>query len=345
MDDLRSERSLALVIGGCGFVGQALVEQLLAAGRPVRVLDLMAYPDPHVESIVGDLRRPDDVERACADVGSVFLCAAAVDWGWGRVQWLHEVNVAGPRHVIAACHSQQVPRLIYTSSVDVVFDGRPIRNGDETLPYPRQHLDVYGTTKAAGEQLVLAANGVAGLATCSLRLGGVYGPNDVHRLPALVKFGWRGPIPRLGSGSAHFSHVYVENAAHAHLLAEKHLTLDSPLAGEAYFIVDPHPGNFFLFLQPILEALGMQMATRPVPFRLAYALALVSELWHRTTRSKRRPSLTRYTVTSTCVDFWFSHAKAQRDFGYHPLVNQDAAYQRTIAWARQAFGLPQADRE
>jgi sterol-4alpha-carboxylate 3-dehydrogenase (decarboxylating) len=329
-----------VVIGGCGFVGQALVEQLLAAGHHVRVFDLVAHPDPRVESVVGDLRRPDDVNRACAGAGSVFLCAAGVDWGWGRVQWLHDVNVGGPRHVIAACHTHAVPRLIYTSSVDVVFAGKPIRSGDETLSYPRQHLDVYGTTKAAGEQLVLAANGVAGLATCSLRLGGVYGPNDPHRLPALVSFGRRGPIPRLGNGSSRFSHVYVENAAHAHTLAAQHLSLASPLAGEAYFIVDPQPGNFFLFLQPIIESLGLRIATQAIPFRLVYALALVSELWHRVSRSKRRPSLTRYTVTSTCVDFWFTGAKAARDFGYAPLIEQAEAHRRTIAWAQRAFDLP-----
>lgn len=326
----------ALVIGGCGFVGGALVEQLLAAGRRVRVLDLIAHPDARVESLVGDLRHMADVQRACAGAGSVFLCAAAVDWGWGRTRLLREVNVEGPRNVVAACRQAAVPRLIFTSSVDVVFEGKPIRAGDERLPYPRKHLDVYGETKTMGEQLVLAANG-GELATCSLRLGGVYGPNDAHRLPSLVRIGRRGPIPRLGDGSARFSHVYVENAAHAHIMAERQLTAGGALGGQAYFIVDQQPDNFFLFLRPIIEALGMTMAERHIPYRLISSLALASEAWHRVRRAKRPPSLTRYTVTSTCLDFWFTGAKAARDFGYQPLVAEDEARRRTIAWAKKAF--------
>ncbi|HYF64401.1 MAG TPA: NAD-dependent epimerase/dehydratase family protein [Herpetosiphonaceae bacterium] len=337
MGEHNRDTAPALVIGGSGFVGGALVEQLLAAGRPVRVLDLIAHPDPRVESIVGDLRRMPDVLRACSGASTVFLCAAAVDWGWGRTRLLREVNVEGPRNVVAACREAGVPRLIFTSSIDVVFEGKPIRAGDERLPYPRKHLDVYGDTKTMGEQLVLAANG-GGLATCALRLGGVYGPNDSHRLPALVRVGRRGPIPRLGSGEARFSHVYVENAANAHVMAERHLTADGALGGQAYFIVDPQPGNFFLFLRPIVEALGLRMAERPIPYRLIYLLALASEAWHRVRRAKQPPSLTRYTVTSTCLDFWFTGEKAASDFGYRPLVGNDEAQRRTIAWARQAFG-------
>jgi nucleoside-diphosphate-sugar epimerase len=326
----------ALVIGGSGFVGGALVEQLLAHGRRVRVLDLAPYADPRVESVVGDLRHIHDVQAACAGVGSVFLCAAAVDWGWGRTRLLREVNVEGPRNVVAACRQQAVPRLIYTSSVDVVFEGKSIRAGDERLPYPRKHLDVYGDTKTEGEQLVLAANG-GDLATCSLRLGGVYGPNDAHRVPALVRIGQRGPIPRLGDGTARFSHVYVENAAHAHLQAERHLSATGPLGGQPYFIVDPTPDNFFLFLRPIIESLGMRMASRHIPYRLAYSLAMLGESWYRASRTKRPPALTRYTVTSTCLDFWFSGARAARDFGYRPLVDEAEARRRTIAWAKQTF--------
>ena len=329
----------ALVIGGCGFVGKHLVQQLLASGRDVRVFDLQPYPDPQVESVVGDLRQAEQVLQACRDIGTVFLCAAAVDWGWGNAQLLHDVNVLGPQHVVAACQATGVAQLIYTSSVDVVFEGKPIRAGDEQLPYPKQHLDIYGATKTAGERLVLAANGQAGLATCALRLGGVYGPGDSHRLPSLVNLGKRGPIPRLGNGSARFSHIYVENAAHGHILAAQHLTAKGAMGGQAYFLVDPDPDNFFLFLKPIVEALGLRMAQRHVPFGLMNFLAWPSEFWYRTTRSKKRPSLTRYTVTSTCVDFWFTGAKAAHDFGYQPLVDLAEARQRTIAWAKQEFNL------
>lgn len=90
----------ALVIGGCGFVGKHLVQQLLAAGHPVRVFDLQPYPDPQVESVVGDLRKAEQVLQACHDVGTVFCVqqrsigvgampsSCTMSMCWGRNMWL-----------------------------------------------------------------------------------------------------------------------------------------------------------------------------------------------------------------------------------------------------------------
>ena len=54
-----------------------------------------------------------------------------------------------------------------------------------------------------------------------------------------------GQYRRLGDGSARFNHVYVDNVAFAHILAAQHLTSDGPVGGEAYFIIDYEPSNFF----------------------------------------------------------------------------------------------------
>jgi nucleoside-diphosphate-sugar epimerase len=63
-------RPLALVTGGCGFLGRHLAEQLVAGGTySVRVFDLRAPKEgegvPGVEYIAGDLRRSEDVVAAC----------------------------------------------------------------------------------------------------------------------------------------------------------------------------------------------------------------------------------------------------------------------------------------
>ena len=97
-----NERDLCLVIGGNGFIGRHLVELLLRQGRPVRVFDRTPCDDPRVEMFQGDIRRADEVQRACADAAVVFQCAAVVDWRPGREQTLYEVNVIDNRNVIAA---------------------------------------------------------------------------------------------------------------------------------------------------------------------------------------------------------------------------------------------------
>lgn len=323
-----------LVIGGSGFLGSALVDQLLRRGMLVRVLDTRAHPDPRVASIVGDIRNVADVDRACADVETVFQTASLVDWGPHKRQLLHDINVAGNRNVIAACQRSGVRRLIYTSSIDVVFDGHPIVNGDESLPYPIKHLDDYGHTKSLAEQDVVRANGQLGLATCSLRTAGIYGPGDRHRMPAILREAQRGRMVRLGDGRAKFNHVYVGNTAHAHVLAAEALTLDSPAAGQCYFITDYPATNFYDFFIPYLQALGYSTNMRRMPYALARALAAFSETFARS--GGKPPLLTRYVVASTCKDFSFTHAKAARDFGYAPIVSFEQAQAETIAWLWQS---------
>jgi len=323
-----------LVIGGSGFLGSALVEQLRQRGNAVRVLDTRAHPDPQVESIVGDIRKIEDVERACAGVDTVFQCASLVDWGPRQRQLLHDINVHGNQNVIAACQRSGVPRLIYTSSIDVVFGGHAIANGDESLPYPIKYLDDYGHTKALAEQDVIQANGQQGLLTCSLRTAGIYGPGDRYRLPSILREAQQGRLVRLGDGRARFNHVYVGNAAQAHVLAAEALTAGSLVVGQCYFITDHPATNFYDFFIPFLQALNYPTYTRTISYLIAYAWATISEATARS--GDRPPTLTRYVVASTCKDFSFTHAKATRDFGYQPMVSFEQAQAETIAWLQHS---------
>jgi len=280
----------------------------------------------------GDLRDASQVRAACTGMDTVYQTASLVDWGPRSKDRLHAVNVAGNRNVISACQELGVPKLVYTSSIDVVFDGHPIANGNESLPYPAKHLDHYSHTKMLAEQHVLAANGQNGLRTCAMRTAGIYGPGDRHRLPSILKAARSGQNIRLGDGSAKFGHVYVTNVVHAHILAAD--ALDGPAAGQAYFIGDHPAGNFFDFFTPYLAAFGFPPAKTSIPYRVAYALAILMEGAARLGIGPSTPMLTRYVVASTCVDFYFSHAKAARELGYRPVVSFEQAQAETLAWLK-----------
>ncbi len=326
--------AVSLVVGGAGFVGRHIVAALLQAGQRVRVFDRTPIQNPQVEDWVGDLRDPAAVAEACRGVDTVYQAASLVEVRPGHTEALYAVNLYGNRHVIAGCVAAGVKQLIYTSSIDVVFSGRAIRNGDEDLPYARRHLDTYGRTKMLAEREVLLANGRGGLATCALRLAGVYGPGDNHRFPEVLKLARINQGVRLGDGSARFNHVYVENVAHAHLLAAERLRLGSPIAGASYFITDHPAENFFSFFDPFLQDLGLPIPTRSIPYRTAYILATAFELFSLTAGRllAAAPPLTRYTVASTCKDFFFSGERARRDLGYIPPISAEEARRRTVAW-------------
>jgi nucleoside-diphosphate-sugar epimerase len=322
-----------LVTGGSGFLGGNLIQYLQKQGEQVRSFDLT--DSPHAETIIGDLRDADAVMAACAGVDTVFHTASAISQQLGQPQMLHDVNVRGTENIIAASQQQGVKKLIYTSSIDVVFDGSPIRNGDETLPYARHHLDYYGTTKMIAEKAVLAANGQ--VATTVLRTAGIYGPRDHHRFPAILRSVLStGTHTIIGNGQAQFTHVYVENVSHAHSLAAQRLTLESALAGQVYFITDEPPSNFFHFFIPYFDAMGINYQLKKLPYPLAWGIASLLETRYRLqpTEANSRIIMSRYVVASTARDFWFNHDKATRDFDYQPIVSAEGAFAATLNWAK-----------
>ncbi len=335
---MTNEKERCLVTGGAGMLGYEIVNRLLAEDKRVRVLDIQPIDDPRVELFVGDVRDRALVERACEGVDVVHHTAAAV-WNPSLPRQVYEeVNVGGTEILLDSCRRKGVPRLVFTSSIDVVVDGRrPILDGDESLPYPKTPpRDPYSHTKILSERMVLAANG-AQLATCALRPAGMYGPRDRYHLPNLIRVARHGLNVRLGDGSALFSHVYSENVAHAHLLAAAHLAPGTQVAGQAYFITDHKPdANLFAFLEPFLRELELPPPAFSIPYRPAYLLASLAEL------VAPKSPFNRFSVVQTCVHHTFVHHKASRDFGYTPVVSRAEAYRRTVDWLKaQPAGGPE----
>lgn len=338
---------LVLVTGGAGMLGRAIVEQLLQQAHTVRILDLHALDNHKVETVIGSVVDFDTVLSACDGVDVVIHTASLVSQELGQPKALYDVNVLGTENIIRACQQQSVKKLIYTSSIDVVFDGTPISNGDETLPYPTNHLDYYGTTKMIAEKAVIRANNVDGLVTAVIRSAGIYGPHDKHRFPAVLSgtLG-TGQFTRIGDGSAKFTHVYVDNLAYAHALLADRLELDAKSAGEIYFITDYEASNFFDFFLPYLEALNIDAKTQNIPLFLAQTIANVLELRYKIWQTDKtsRIQLSRYTVASVATDFWFNHNKARQDFGYQPIVSEQEAFQHTLDWLRDEW-LPSLETD
>ena len=315
-------------------LGYEIVRQLLGRGHDVKVLDLEPVPDGACESIPGDIRDPAAVERAVAGADVVIQTAAAV-WDVHTPRALYDqVNVGGNRVVIDTCRRRGVTRLVYTSSMDVVVDGRkPIVDGDESLPYPaRLPADAYSRSKIVSEKLVLAANS-ADMATCVLRPVGMYGPRDKYHLGNVIGMARQGVSLRLGDGSARFSHAYSENVAHAHVLAAERLRPDGPESGQCWFICDHYPAeNLFDFMEPFLRALSLPVPKRSIPYGLAYALSAVAEL------AAPHSNFNRFSVIQTCVDHTFVDHKARRELGYAPIVSRAEAFERSVAWLRDGAG-------
>ena len=311
----------ALVTGGGGFLGGAIVRALAARGDRVRSFSRADYPALRalgVDQVRGDIADAAAVAAAVQGCDAVFHVAAKPGI-WGAYDEYHRANVSGTESVIAACRRHGVQRLIYTSSPSVVFDGRDLEGVDESAPYPAHYEAHYPHTKALAEQLVRAAND-AHLATVSLRPHLIWGPGDNHLLPRLVARARAGQLRRIGARPNLIDTVYVDNAADAHLLAADRLAPGSAVAGKVYFIAQGEPVPMWDMVNRLLQAAGAPAVTRTVPVWLALWLASGFEASHRWLRSPGEPRLTRFVVREMSTAHWFDLDAARHDLAYVPRV-------------------------
>ncbi|MFH1747743.1 MAG: NAD-dependent epimerase/dehydratase family protein [Planctomycetota bacterium] len=325
-----------LVTGGGGFLGRAVVEQLLARGDSVRSYSRGDYPELRalgVEVLRGDLADADAVRRACADCDVVFH-AAARPGVWGRYEEYHAPNVIGTENVLDACRAQGVRRLVYTSSPSVVFDGRDIEGGDESLPYPAKYHSHYSATKAVAERRVLAANG-AELRTLALRPHLIWGPRDNHIVPRLIAQARAGKLRRVGNGLNKVDATYIDNAAMAHVLAANALESNPEAAGRAYFIANGEPLPLWELINRILDTAGLSPVGRRVSKRTAIVAGAALEFVYGVLRIKSEPRMTRFVANELATAHWFDLTAARRELGYEPRISIDEGLERLRRWLRQ----------
>lgn len=326
--------SRALVTGATGFLGQYVVEALRAAGTSVRAF--CRQPNQELERLgvdfaLGDLRDAEAVERACREVDIVYH-VAGVAGIWGPWNFYYEQNTLGTDHVISACRKQGVRRLVYTSSPSVTFAGGAQCGIDESMPYPQTWLCHYPHSKALAEQHVLAANDPHGLLTCALRPHLIWGPRDRHLIPRLLERARTGKLLQVGDGNNLVDMIYVENAARAHLQAAEHLTPDSPVAGQAYFISQGEPVRCWDWINAILALAGITPVRRRVPYRLAWTVGWGLEVIYRVLGIESEPRMTRFLAAQLAKSHYFSIERARRDFGYAPIVSTEEGMRRLGAY-------------
>jgi nucleoside-diphosphate-sugar epimerase len=336
----------ALVTGGGGFLGGYIVRTLLARGDRVRSFGRGDYPHlvtQGVEVVRGDIRDNDALARACAGIECVFHAAALPGIGLNRCAY-RAVNQVGTELLLANCRRQGVGRFVYTSSPSVVFAGSDQRNVNEFAPYDfgwmRANRAYYSETKAAAEQVVLAANRDQ-LKTCALRPHLIWGPGDTHLIPRLVARARSGRLRRVGSGTNLIDITYVENAADAHVQAAEALSRESPVAeatspsGKAYFISQGEPVNCWQWIDEVLVLAGLPPVTRSMSFKTAHHLGAVCErVWRLTARSTE-PPMTRFLAAQLATSHWFDLSAARRELGYEPRVSTVEGMRRLGEWLQQ----------
>jgi len=325
----------ALVTGGGGFLGSAIVKQLIQRADRVRVLGRNRYAELEAlgaEAVQADIRDADRVAGACRGVDVVYHVAGRAGLG-GPCRLFYETNTLGTKNVLDGCRRHDVPRLVHTSSPSVAFGAGDQCGIDESHPYPDRWLAHYPHSKALAEQMVLRANGDGGLMTCAIRPHLIWGPGDRQLVPRLWERARRGRLRRVGPGDNLIDIVYVDNAAEAHLAAADRLTSpEEAPAGRAYFISQGEPVPCWEWIDRLLALKDLPPVQRSISFNAAWRLGAMLEAVWAMLRLRSDPPMTRFLAAQLAKSHYFDISAARRDLGYQPRVSTEEGMRRLEGW-------------
>ncbi|MFI5259127.1 MAG: NAD-dependent epimerase/dehydratase family protein [Candidatus Limnocylindrales bacterium] len=226
---------IAVVTGGCGFIGSHLVRRLADEGRTVRVLDDLSSGDvrrlpPGVDFREGDVADPSAVRLAVAGAGVVFHLAAVASVQRSTERWLdsHLTNSSGSVTVMEAIRDVAPDAAFVFASSAAVYGDVPLGPGDMIgEAVPARPLTPYGIDKLGTEMHAHAAGSLFGLRSMGLRFFNVFGAGQdpaspysgvISRFLAEARSG--GPITIFGDGLQTRDFVYVDEVVRALLMAE-----------------------------------------------------------------------------------------------------------------------------
>jgi nucleoside-diphosphate-sugar epimerase len=318
-----------LVTGGTGFLGGALVRDLVADGALVRVLarptsDLGRLAGLNVEIVYGDVLQPATLPPAMHGIEALYHLAGMLGGMPVPDAAYRALHIEGTAHVLEAALGAGVRRVLHVSSPGVLgpIDGPP---ADETAPYAP--TNVYERTKAEGERLALAAAAQRSLSLTVARPEFVYGPGDTH-VVGLYRTIQRGIFFYVGSGDTVVHPTYIDDAVRG-----MRLCLERGGAGRVYHVAGPQPVTVRELATTIAGALGVRSPWLRLPTWLAAIAALGFEAVAKI--AGVRPPLSRGAIAFFTESRVFSTARAHAELGYVPRVSLAEGMRRTVAWCRE----------
>ncbi|HKJ73594.1 MAG TPA: hopanoid-associated sugar epimerase [Alphaproteobacteria bacterium] len=326
----------ALVTGGTGFVGSAVVRKLLARGRDVRALARPASNRANLEGldieiVEGDLKDPASWPRAFEGVSDLYHVAADYRLWVRDPAEMYRTNVEGTEGFIRAAADAGVGHIVYTSSVatlGILPGGEP---ADEDTPVALgDMIGHYKRSKYLGEQAVRRLAVDEKIPVVIVNPSTPIGPRDIKPTPTgrIVLEAAQGKMPAYVDTGLNVAHV--DDVAEGHILARERGRI-----GERYVL-----GGDNMSLKEILVDIAGIVGRKPplvrLPANAILPLAYGAEIAARLLPNWE-PFVTVDGVRLSKKLMFFKHDKAARELGYTARPAHEALAD-AIAWYR-AGGL------
>jgi nucleoside-diphosphate-sugar epimerase len=264
-----------LVTGGAGFLGINLCRRLLADGFAVRSMDIAPFDYPErdaLEAMQADIRDPEAVARAMADVDMVVHCAAALPLS--SKEEIHSTDVGGTRTLLEVAGRKAIKRFIFISSTSVygIPDHHPVFEQD------RLHgVGPYGIAKIEAERLCLESR-AQGRCVPILRPKSFVGPERLGAFELLYEWAYEARnFPVLGSGNNRYQLLDVADLCEVIVLC---LTKDAGEVNETFNVGAKIFGTMRENFQCVLDRAGHAKRVVSLPAGPAIALLKVLEALH-----------------------------------------------------------------
>jgi nucleoside-diphosphate-sugar epimerase len=255
-----------LVTGATGFVGRALVPQLVASGYRIRAAlrtPSDALPAGVASVQIGEIGPDTDWRAALAGVDAVVHLAARAhvldERSADALALYRAVNATAAVRLAEAAAASGVRRFVFLSSVRA--HGARTTGAPFTEASPLAATDPYGRSKVEAETGLAALARTSRLEVVVLRPPLVYGAEARGNFARLAKLVERGvPLP-LGAVRNRRSLVYIGNLVHAIVRS-----LDRPeAAGQTFMVSDGEDVSTAELVRRIARALGRTPHLIPVP--------------------------------------------------------------------------------
>lgn len=322
-----------LITGASGFVGSAVLRQLIRTGRAVRALlrpdsDRRNLDGLPAEIVHGDLTEPDSLVAALRDCDALFHVAADYRLWVPRPEKMYQINVDGTRNLMLAAARAGLKRIVYTSSVATLGITPDGGSADETTPVTfADMVGHYKRSKFLAEAEVKRLADEQDLPVVIVNPSTPIGPRDIKPTPTgrVIADAASGRIPAYVDTGLNL--VHVDDVALGHLQAFERGTI-----GERYIL-----GAQNMTLKEILTQVAI-MAGKPtpkvrLPHNLVLPVAYLMETWARLAGGNE-PLVTVDGVRLAKKRMFFTSERAERELGFSPRPVEEG-FRDAVKWFRQ----------
>lgn len=324
-----------LVIGGTGFIGGHLVEQLIGKGNKVSVLARRSSDTSFVESLgaqvrFADLLDKDPLSEAVRGADTVFCAVNIKASGKSRQEYereIFQVHVEGTRNLIGACVACGVRRIIYFSSVAAMGYKKGVSTYDES--FQEGPIDAYGRAKLEAELILneAARRGEADITI--LRPPGVFGERGLGAITKIILCVGKGFVPVIGSGRNRQSLSYVGNIVNQALCAAQ----DQNAVGKTYIVGDDRAYSVNELIRAVCAALHKGALRIHIPFFLV--ISLVYFINFLGFIFLRREFINKENIIAIATERVFDSSKIFKELGYRQEHDLADSITRTVSWYKK----------